>query len=35
MKKYPLVRRLLTPTTLKPTERDLEPELYEDEEEET
>jgi len=34
MKKHPLVRRLLTPKTLKPTERDLEPELYEDEEEE-
>ena len=34
MKKYPLVRRLLTPKTLRPTERDLEPDLYEDEEEE-
>jgi len=34
MSKYPYVKRLLTPTTLKPTERDLEPELYEDEEEE-
>ena len=32
MTKYPYVKRLLTPTTLKPTERDLEPELYEEEE---
>lgn len=32
MRKYPLIRRLLTPKTLKPTERDLEPDLYEDEE---
>ena len=32
MTKYPYVKRLLTPTTLKPTERDLEPDLYEDEE---
>jgi len=34
MSKYSYVKRLLTPKTLKPTERDLEPELYEDEEEE-
>ena len=34
MSKYPYVKRLLTPKTLKPTERDLEPELYEDEEKE-
>ena len=32
MAKYPIIKRLLTPKTLKPTERDLEPELYEDEE---
>ena len=32
--KYPYVKRLLTPKTLKPTERDLEPDLYEDEEKE-
>ncbi|MBU1173578.1 MAG: hypothetical protein KKD44_28755 [Proteobacteria bacterium] len=32
MKKYPLVRKLLLPKTLNPTERDLEPELYEAEE---
>jgi len=30
MSKYPYVKRLLTPTTLKPTERDLEPDLYEE-----
>jgi len=34
MKKYPSIRKLLTPKILKPTERDLEPELYEEEEEE-
>jgi len=33
MTKYPYIKKLLTPETLKPTERDLEPELYEDEEE--
>ena len=32
MSKYPIIKRLLTPKTLKPTERDLEPELYEEEE---
>ena len=32
MSKYPIIKRLLTPKTLKPTERDLEPELYEKEE---
>ena len=31
MTKYPYVKRLLTPKTLKPTPRDLEPELYEEE----
>lgn len=31
MRKYPKIRRMLTPTTLKPTERDLEPDLYEEE----
>lgn len=34
MKKYPYIKRLLTPKTLKPTPRDLEPELYGEEEEE-
>ena len=34
MAKYPIIKRLLTPKTLKPTERDLEPELYEEENEE-
>jgi len=33
MTKYSIVRRLLTPSTLRPTERDLEPDLYEDGEE--
>ena len=32
MKKYPYIKRLLTPKTLKPTPEDLEPELYEEEE---
>ena len=32
MTKYTYIKKLLTPETLKPTERDLEPELYEDEE---
>ena len=32
MTKYPYIKKLLTPKTLKPTERDLEPELYEEEE---
>jgi len=32
MTKYSYVKKLLTPETLKPTERDLEPELYEAEE---
>lgn len=32
MSKYPIIKRLLTPKTLKPTKRDLEPDLYEDEE---
>ena len=32
MKKYPYIKRLLTPKTLKPTPVDLEPELYEAEE---
>jgi len=32
MKKYPNVKKLMIPKTLKPTEKDLEPELYEDEE---
>ena len=31
MRKYPNIKKLMTPKTLKPTERDLEPELYEDE----
>jgi len=31
MNKYPYIKKLLIPETLKPTERDLEPELYEDE----
>lgn len=35
MTKYPYIKRLLTPKTLKPLPRDLEPELYEDEEEKT
>ena len=31
MNKYPYIKRLLTPKTLKPTPRDLEPELYDEE----
>ena len=32
MNKYVYIKKLLTPETLKPTDRDLEPELYEKEE---
>jgi len=32
MNKYIYIKKLLTPETLKPTDRDLEPELYEKEE---
>jgi len=32
MNRYTYIKKLLTPETLRPTDRDLEPELYEEEE---